>query len=101
MLKRILVLSTLVLSVVAQSATPVTYQAKAIVALMSDSKVIDALPGGYITDIKYISPFTYDIISRSSMNEKICVTQVITKITNNDDWNPEYGVDSVGATNCK
>ena len=86
------------------AAAPVVYQVKTIIALLSDNNVINKLPGGYISEIKNrsdLTPFTYEIVSRDYATEKLCSTIVVMKISNADDWDPTYAVDTIGSTNCK
>lgn len=88
----------------AKAAAPVVYQAKTIIALLSDSSVIDKLPGGAISEIKYrndLSPFTYEIVSHDYATQKMCTTLVVMKISNGDDWDPTYAVDTINSTNCQ
>lgn len=104
MIKKWIAVFSIMISTNAFAAAPVVYQAKTIVALFSDSNVINSLPGGYIVDVKYrsdLSPFSYDIISGDYAKAKVCTTPVTMKISNSDDWNPAYSVDKIGATTCK
>lgn len=104
MINKLFAILTLLISANVHAAAPVVYQAKSIVALFSDNNVLNSLPGGYITEIKYrsdLTAFSYEIISGDYLTKKICSTPVVMKVSNNDDWNPEYSVDTIGSTVCK